>query len=167
MLLRRAWTPRSTKEKFFYGTNDRIFSFMISRHPFERILSAYRWDNYFIMMIFFYSTRDKFFINGDDPYEKTKVARFYEMYGKEIIAKHRNSSSKLGDNPKYRRAPTFKEFLHYLVSLPLGRLDSHWLPTHFQCMPCHIQYSVLARYLTDRLYYIIIISYNILLCYMI
>ena len=43
MLLRRAWTPKSNSEKFFYGTNDRIFSFMISRHPFERILSAYRY----------------------------------------------------------------------------------------------------------------------------
>ena len=89
--------------------------------------------------------RDKFFINGNDPYEKKKVARFYQFYGKEILAKFRNSSSNLDDNPKFKKAPTFKEFINYLVSLPLNRLDSHWLPIYFQCMPCHIKYSILAR----------------------
>ena len=94
--------------------------------------------------------RDKFFINGDDPYEKKKVARFYQFYGKEILAKFRNSSSNLDDNPKFHKAPTFKEFINYLVSLPLHRLDSHWLPTYFQCMPCHIKYSILARLGTNH-----------------
>ena len=42
MILRRAWTPRTRTKDFFYGTNDRLFSFMVARHPFERILSAYR-----------------------------------------------------------------------------------------------------------------------------
>ena len=42
MMLRRAWTPKRRNMQFYYGANDQIFSFMVSRHPFERILSAYR-----------------------------------------------------------------------------------------------------------------------------
>ena len=44
MILRRKWTIQTKTEEMLYGTNDRLFSFMVARHPFERILSAYRWE---------------------------------------------------------------------------------------------------------------------------
>ena len=39
-----AWKPKRRDPEFFYKMNDEVFSFMISRHPFERILSAYRYE---------------------------------------------------------------------------------------------------------------------------
>jgi len=31
------------------------------------------------------------------------------------------------------------------VELPLEKFDPHWKPMYLQCMPCHIQYRVIAR----------------------
>ena len=42
MILRRKWTIQTKTADMLYETNDRLFSFMVARHPFERILSAYR-----------------------------------------------------------------------------------------------------------------------------
>ena len=42
MILRRKWTIQTKTADMLYGTNERLFSFMVARHPFERILSAYR-----------------------------------------------------------------------------------------------------------------------------
>ena len=57
-----------------------FFSFMTVRHPFERILSAYR---------------DKFFVLSDSANEKNKAAKFYKMYGKHIISNYRRQDDTL------------------------------------------------------------------------
>ena len=57
-----------------------FFSFMTVRHPFERILSAYR---------------DKFFALSDSANENKKAAKFYKMYGKHIIKNYRRSNDTL------------------------------------------------------------------------
>ena len=44
------------------------------RHPFERLLSAYR---------------DKFFALSSSLAEENKAAKFLQMYGRKIIAKYR------------------------------------------------------------------------------
>ena len=131
-----------------YGTNERMFSFMVARHPFERILSAYRWESLIIYLLMYIQYiigslfRDKFFLNLDDVFERDKVQKFYKLYGREILQKYRKAPPA---DQKYKNAPTFREFIDYLLDLPLRRLDSHWLPTYFTCMPCHIKYSILGR----------------------
>ena len=47
---------------------------------------------------------------------------------------------------KYEKVPTFREFIEYLVNLPLNKLDNaHWIPMYLQCMPCHIEYNIIGR----------------------
>ena len=64
---------------------------------------------------------------------------------------------------KYKKAPTFKEFVSFLVNTPVtqwqdmicqicimvcvqvSEYDPHWRPMYVQCLPCHISYSVIAR----------------------
>ena len=64
---------------------------------------------------------------------------------------------------KYKKAPTFKEFVSFLVDTPVdpvtkydvpdlynvlcqvSEYDPHWRPMYMQCLPCHISYSVIAR----------------------
>ena len=86
--------------------------------------------------------RDKFFLNGDFSYERKKVQRWYMLYGKKIIDKCRKNTP---SDPKYKKAPTFREFIEYVVELPINKLQAHWIPMYLQCMPCHIKYSTIAR----------------------
>ena len=71
-----------------------------------------------------------------------KVVKWYRDYGKNIIAKYRKTPP---TDPMYNKAPTFREFVDYLVNLPITKFDSHWIPMYLQCMPCHIQYNIIAR----------------------
>ena len=54
------------------------FSFLTVRHPFERILSAYR---------------DRFFNLSETKMEKNKAAAMYELYGRSIISQFRPDNS--------------------------------------------------------------------------
>ena len=71
-----------------------------------------------------------------------KLDRWYNMYGKQIIAKYRKT---VPSDPKYSTAPTFREFIEYVVDLPINKLESHWIPMYIQCLPCHIKYTIIAR----------------------
>ena len=46
----------------------------------------------------------------------------------------------------YKNAPTFREFIEYLVELPISKFDVHWIPIYLQCMPCHINYRIIAKF---------------------
>ena len=95
--LRGKWTPTSRTKEFFYGQNEKIFTFMVARHPFERILSAYRLLKYQLSfkMSYFLFCRDKFFVNSEfstENFEKEKAMRFKRMYGNEILRKYRKTT---------------------------------------------------------------------------
>ena len=62
-----------------------FFSFMTVRHPFERILSAYR---------------DKFFVLKDTPNEVNKAVKFNKLYGRRIIQNYRSENDSLLQDPK-------------------------------------------------------------------
>ena len=88
--------------------------------------------------------RDKFFISSTEQlnFEKGKVKNFYNWYGKNIIQKYRKTKHL---DERFDKAPTFKEFVEFLVDLPLRKFNPHWLPIYIQCMPCSIKYTILAR----------------------
>ena len=50
-------------------------------------------------------------------FEREKAERWYNWYGKTILAGYRRQPP---SDSKYEKAPTFKEFIRYLVELPLG-----------------------------------------------
>jgi hypothetical protein len=90
---------------------------MIVRHPFERILSAYR-----------------------DKLEHRKHREFYYIrYGKEIVKSQRDVNSTLANRPE----PTFVEFLKYLVKKMT--YDEHWRPFTTECAPCDINYQIILK----------------------
>ena len=102
---------------------------MVVRHPFERILSAYR---------------DK--LENSTIHREDGTLHFYEKYGRKIVAKYRENSS---DRKNERIEPTFQEFVSYLIKTDLTLYaDDHWIPYYLFCTPCLIDYDVIIQFET-------------------
>jgi len=97
------------------------------RHPFERILSAFR---------------DKL----EDP--SVKGGKFneyyYNKYGRRIVMHYRKEKI-TGPSFKY---PRFSEFLNYLLDKDLRFDDEHWAPFYKECTPCHVNYTFIGHFET-------------------
>lgn len=102
-------------------------AFLMVRHPFERLLSAYR---------------NK--LEGDLPSAKY----FQKRIGRHIIRNYRPEPTERdlaeGDNV------TFKEFIHYLIAEGSNNdsVNEHWRAVLHLCHPCSIKYSYIAKYET-------------------
>ena len=46
---------------------------------------------------------------------------------------------------RYKKVPTFSEFVDYLVTTEVEVYNEHWLPYYLLCTPCHLNYTVIAR----------------------
>lgn len=124
--------PKQSNNKVMQGT----FRFMVVRHPFERILSAYR-DKLEDL------SRD---LEARDGY-------YYTRYGKAIVSEYRkkknnapNEKLDMKNNVTNERPePTWKEFITYLLSTPVTKYDEHWTPIWMLCSPCIVRYDVIAK----------------------
>nr|XP_022905031.1 LOW QUALITY PROTEIN: carbohydrate sulfotransferase 11-like [Onthophagus taurus] len=99
-------------------------TFLMVRHPFERLLSAYR--NKLV---------------GD-----SLSARYFQVrIGKYIIKSYRKNPSQrdldAGDNV------TFKEFVRYLLKEGSGAdMNEHWKSVNQLCFPCNVNYTFIGKY---------------------
>jgi len=91
--------------------------FTIVRHPFERLVSAYR---------------DKF------EFAK-KYAYVYSHYANKIL----NLGSPL-QVTKHKR-PTFSEFVEYLLRIPVDKFNDHWVPYWLHCHVCDVEYDIIGK----------------------
>ena len=100
---------------------------MIVRHPFVRLLSAYR---------------DK--LEDSERGRHHGTYHYYQKYGKRIVAKHRSPTSN-----QSRIEPTFAEFVDYLIQTDLTLYaDDHWIPFYLFCTPCLVDYDVIVKFET-------------------
>ena len=101
---------------------------MIVRHPFERLLSAYR----------------------DKLEDSTKglqhgTGHYYEKYGRKIVSKYR---AKMNETIT-KREPTFAEFAQYIIDTNLNAYaDDHWIPFYLYCTPCLVRYDFIVKFET-------------------
>lgn len=98
--------------------------FLFVRHPFERLLSAYR---------------NKL----EQHYQSSKY--FQSRVGRHIIKHYRQNAS----NESLMRGDdvTFKEFAAYVIGQE-GVLNEHWRPVYDLCHPCSISYDIIGKYET-------------------
>ncbi|KAL7291293.1 hypothetical protein TKK_0014896 [Trichogramma kaykai] len=104
---------------------------MVVRHPFERLLSAYR-----------HKLENR---QGEEYY--------YERFGKRIVEKYRQKSSN-----HTQAEPTFAEFLNFIVDEQ--EPDDYWTPYNSTCYPCTIKYDYVMKFenLVDEYNYYLFIT---------
>ena len=97
------------------------------RHPFERILSAFR---------------DKL----EDPTIRGRAFNeyYHNKYGRRVVMYYRREKI-TGPSFKY---PRFNEFVDFLVDKDIRYDDEHWAPFFKECTPCHVNYSFIGHFET-------------------
>ncbi|XP_018571931.1 carbohydrate sulfotransferase 11-like [Anoplophora glabripennis] len=98
--------------------------FLIARHPFERLLSAFR--NKFV-----------------DSLPSSKY--FQARYGRHILRKYRVNASR--SEIQSGTNVTFQEFVHYLLTEGITT-NEHWTPIYDLCSPCLLNYTFIGHYET-------------------
>ena len=102
---------------------NRFYTFLFVRHPFERLLSAYK---------------DKF-ANPDNNYYPKEI-------GSKILKKFRNNT----DNTDYSsgNGVTFVEFIKYVIyEFEIQKaVDNHWNTIHNLCQPCQVKYDYIGKF---------------------
>ncbi|XP_064092574.1 carbohydrate sulfotransferase 11-like isoform X1 [Macrobrachium nipponense] len=118
--------------------------FLFVRHPFQRLVSAYR---------------NKL----EDSYKEEDGQYFYNNYGRNMVAKFRvnekkenqkalssqNAQDDKDSDPteaEFRREPTFVEYVDYLINTDVTSYDEHWKPIWLQCHVCDFDYDYIIKY---------------------
>ncbi|XP_018314956.1 carbohydrate sulfotransferase 11 [Mycetomoellerius zeteki] len=112
---------------------------LVVRHPFERLLSAYR---------------DK--LENSIAGREHGTLYFYRKFGAKIVRKYRKENfTEPRSNQVIRREdvpppagvePTFREFVEYMIKTDLGSYgDDHWMPYYLFCTPCLVKYDIIAK----------------------
>jgi hypothetical protein len=120
--LARQKYPRPSLQSLRKAFNNSV-SFLITRHPLERLLSAYR-----------------------DKLQFALPHTHHRKLGNEIIVKYR-PKIKHQKGLKSEKWPTFPEFVFYLLDcVKQGQpLDMHWTPITDFCTPCMFDFDIIAH----------------------
>ncbi|XP_077299023.1 carbohydrate sulfotransferase 11-like isoform X2 [Arctopsyche grandis] len=123
LVLARRRYPRPSVDELKDAQNTST-TFIIVRHPFERLSSAYK-----------------------DKLQFALPNSLHSRLGMKIILKYRPGAKRMSAEPRW---PTFEEFVRYLLDeVRAGRdLDMHWVPYTTFCTPCQIHFDVIAKFET-------------------
>ena len=108
-------------------SNSLVFTFV--RHPFERLVSAYR---------------DKFELAN-------KYSYVYSLYVGKILGLNKKLKSNLMiENAKSlnvvrSRRPSFSEFVDYLLREEVHNYNDHWRPYWLHCHLCEMEFDVIGK----------------------
>ena len=96
--------------------------FLIARHPYERLVSAYR-----------------------DKILEPKRHTIYDVISKHIIVRYRSQDKLPWDFKGF--PPTFTEFIQYILEQEDAGYepDMHWAPVYSFCNPCQVHLTHIIR----------------------
>lgn len=107
------------------------FKFIVVRHPFDRLLSAYR---------------DRLTSTGKYSHQAwVHVPRIIRFLRPAATLQEVSRHNLFYKNKTVRIAPSFQEFIHYLLLKKPGNMDIHWVPYWTQCNPCSIHYDAVVK----------------------
>ncbi|XP_039759489.1 carbohydrate sulfotransferase 11 isoform X2 [Pararge aegeria] len=121
--LARKKYARPTVEMIRKAQGDSI-TFLIVRHPLERLASAY-----------------------NDKIVHAWPKSFHDQMGRRIIKKYRKAGTKPVPTERY---PVFEEFVSYVLDEARVKrsLDMHWTPYSDFCTPCKFNFDVILKFET-------------------
>lgn len=105
-----SYTPAEAEDRL-----ERYFKYLMVRHPFDRIVSAYR---------------DKMLQPDEECYQQEVLAVV-----KENVRKDQNDNSTI----------KFDEFVKFLLVLDPLTMDRHWMPIYYLCQPCYVKFDYIAK----------------------
>ncbi|XP_054753254.2 carbohydrate sulfotransferase 11-like [Lytechinus pictus] len=110
--------------------------FVFVRHPFNRVLSAFR-DKLAPNISVFFRNEDR-------------KGTWISQYGQRIIDRYRGKAEadRVNSNWKQQYDLTFTEFIRFLVDPGIQSHNKHWDDIHSICKPCDINYDVIGKYET-------------------
>lgn len=114
--------PSSTTEVVEKVGSGNYFSFLVVRHPFDRILSAYR---------------DRIVAHPCCGQAKQYIPKILEAHQLPI-------SDILDANGCPKTYPTFQQFLQYLIKFPRDH-NEHWISYSRNCAPCLLNYDAVIK----------------------
>ncbi len=127
-------------KSYVQSNQDTVKSFLIVRHPFNRLVSAFR---------------DKLERSRRPDVDKNW---YYRTYGKGIVARYRKDATKRFGKDFFSQEnnygapfavqghrtaalPTFWEFVQHVKAAAVNKMDEHWRPMSNYCSACTVQYE--------------------------
>ena len=128
--------PKSSKD--FSEISKHFFNFLIVRHPFERLVSAYRDRVEGCKM------KGEWYMKVADILKLSREPDCYVEIDTGKI-KFNKAEHKLEIARKGVVVPTFQQFVQFLLQTQASDYNQHWRPYFMQCTPCIANYSAVVR----------------------
>jgi len=142
----------SKKEIDDLNVSNSTKSVIITRHPFSRLISAYRdkiershemKPNSSEVNI----EKDWYFKKYGKEIIKRYRKKYLEKFGFETLTEKNNFGSPFPTSQRSAELPTFWEFVQYLNSFSkYSTMDPHWRPINVYCTPCSFHYNFILKF---------------------
>jgi len=130
------------------GRDENIFKMMIVRHPFSRLLSAFR-DKFEKCTTDFDCTKQKdwyFHRQGMGfvrKYRKLAINKF----GTEFFSEKKNFGAPFRVEKRVNnQLPSWWEFIQHVLHTDAGLFDEHYRPVYYLCGSCDFDYNYILQY---------------------
>lgn len=155
VLLRQTFRP--VQLEYVNKTIGASLKFLFVRHPFQRIVSAYRnklEDSYKEEDgAYFYNNYGRKIVEGFRVLEKKEKAKKIEVTGSgkqavKVDDGHQEANFVKADEEEveFKREPSFLEYVDYLINTDVTAYDEHWKPIWLQCHVCDFNYDYIIKY---------------------
>ena len=129
-------SPRSSKD--FAEISSGFHNFLVVRHPFHRLVSAYRdrVEGCKMKGEWFMKVATKLGLSGDPTcYVDVDTGKI----------KLNKKANRLEISRKGVIVPTFNQFVEFLLDTPIDSFNPHWRPYYLHCSPCLGNWTTIVK----------------------